>query len=131
MADYVGAVDQGTTSSRFMLFDHGGNEVGKHQLEHQQILPQAGWVEHSPVEIWERTRSLIQMTMIRLGLQGSDMAALGGARHRETTVVWNRKTCLPYYNAIVWQDTRADHIASALFGDAEGSHVRALQAEPD
>jgi len=66
MADYVGAVDQGTTSSRFMLFDHGGNEVGKHQLEHQQILPQAGWVEHSPVEIWERTRSLIQMTMIRL-----------------------------------------------------------------
>ena len=76
MADYVGAVDQGTTSSRFMLFDHGGNEVGRHQLEHQQIFPQAGWVEHSPVEIWERTRSLIQMTMIRLGLQGSDLSLI-------------------------------------------------------
>src|SRR5450756_1439111 len=124
MADYVGAVDQGTTSSRFMLFDHGGNEVGKHQLEHQQILPQAGWVEHSPVEIWERTRSLIQMTMIRLGLQGSDMAALGIANQRETTVVWNRKTGRPYYNAIVWQDTRTDHIASALEREGKGDVIR-------
>src|SRR5665811_1900641 len=124
MADYVGAVDQGTTSSRFMLFDHGGNEVGKHQLEHQQILPQAGWVEHSPVEIWERTRSLIQMTMIRLGLQGSDMAALGVANQRETTVVWNRKTGRPYYNAIVWQDTRTDHIASALEREGKGDVIR-------
>lgn len=67
MADLVGAVDQGTTSTRFMLFDHGGNEVGRHQLEHEQILPRAGWVEHSPVEIWERTRSVIQTTMIKLG----------------------------------------------------------------
>ena len=124
MADYVGAVDQGTTSSRFMLFDHGGNEVGRHQLEHQQILPQAGWVEHSPVEIWERTRSLIQMTMIRLGLQGSDMAALGVANQRETTVVWNRKTGRPYYNAIVWQDTRTDHIASALEREGKGDVIR-------
>src|SRR5665647_2080776 len=77
MADLVGAVDQGTTSTRFMLFDHGGNEVGRHQLEHEQILPQAGWVEHSPVEIWERTRSVIQTTMIKLGLAASDLAALG------------------------------------------------------
>jgi len=124
MADYVGAVDQGTTNSRFMLFDHGGNEVGKHQLEHQQILPQAGWVEHNPVEIWERTRSLIQMTMIGLGLQGSDMAALGVANQRETTVVWNRKTGRPYYNAIVWQDTRTDHIASALEREGKGDVIR-------
>lgn len=107
MADLVGAVDQGTTSTRFMLFDHGGNEVGRHQLEHEQILPRAGWVEHSPVEIWERTRSVIQTTMIKLGLASSYLAALGITNQRETTVVWNRKTDRPYYNAIVLRDTDA------------------------
>jgi len=124
MADLVGAVDQGTTSTRFMLFDHGGNEVGRHQLEHQQILPRAGWVEHSPVEIWERTRSVIQTTMIRLGLGASDLAALGVANQRETTVVWNKKTGRPYYNAIVWQDTRTDRIASALEREGKGAVIR-------
>src|SRR5450756_1249113 len=86
MADLVGAVDQGTTSTRFMLVDHGGNEVGRHQLEHEQLLPRAGWVEHSPVEIWERTRSVIQTTMINMGLAASDLAALGITNQRETTV---------------------------------------------
>jgi glycerol kinase len=124
MADLVGAVDQGTTSTRFMLFDHGGNEVGRHQLEHGQILPRAGWVEHSPVEIWERTRSVIQTTMIRLGLAASDLAALGVANQRETTVVWNKKTGRPYYNAIVWQDTRTDRIASALEREGKGDVIR-------
>ena len=124
MADLVGAVDQGTTSTRFMLFDHGGNEVGRHQLEHQQILPRAGWVEHSQVEIWERTRSVIQTTMIRLGLGASDLAALGVANQRETTVVWNKKTGRPYYNAIVWQDTRTDRIASALEREGKGAVIR-------
>jgi glycerol kinase len=124
MADLVGAVDQGTTSTRFMLFDHGGNEVGRHQLEHGQILPRAGWVEHSPVEIWERTRSVIQTTMIRLGLAASDLAALGVANQRETTVVWNKKTGRPYYNAIVWQDTRTDRIASALEREGKGAVIR-------
>jgi len=124
MADLVGAVDQGTTSTRFMLFDHGGNEVGRHQLEHQQILPRAGWVEHSTVEIWERTRSVIQTTMIRLGLGASDLAALGVANQRETTVVWNKKTGRPYYNAIVWQDTRTDRIASALEREGKGAVIR-------
>jgi glycerol kinase len=124
MADLVGAVDQGTTSTRFMLFDHGGNEVGRHQLEHGQILPQAGWVEHSPVEIWERTRSVIQTTMMKLGLAASDLAALGVTNQRETTVVWNRKTGRPYYNAIVWQDTRTDRIASALERDGRGDVIR-------
>ena len=124
MADLVGAVDQGTTSTRFMLFDHGGKEVGRHQLEHQQILPRAGWVEHSPVEIWERTRSVIQTTMIRLGLGASDLAALGVANQRETTVVWNKKTGRPYYNAIVWQDTRTDRIASALEREGKGAVIR-------
>jgi glycerol kinase len=124
MADLVGAVDQGTTSTRFMVFDHGGNEVGRDQLEHQQILPQAGWVEHSPVEIWERTRSVIQTTMIRLGLAASDLAALGITNQRETTVVWNKRTGRPYYNAIVWQDTRTDRIASALEREGKGEVIR-------
>jgi glycerol kinase len=124
MADFVGAVDQGTTSTRFMIFDHSGNEVGKHQLEHSQILPQAGWVEHDPVEIWERTGSVIQTTLNAQGLQASDLAALGITNQRETAVVWNRKTGRPYYNAIVWQDTRTDRIASALDRDGKGDVIR-------
>ena len=124
MADLVGALDQGTTSTRFMVFDHGGNEVGRHQLEHEQILPRAGWVEHSPVEIWERTRSVIQTTMIRAGLVASDLAAIGVANQRETTVVWNKRTGRPYYNAIVWQDTRTDRIASALEREGKGAVIR-------
>ncbi len=124
MADFVGAIDQGTTSTRFMLFDHGGREVGKHQLEHEQILPQAGWVEHNPIEIWERTRAVMQTTLNGLGLATSDLAGLGITNQRETTVVWNRKTGRPYHNAIVWQDTRTDRIATALDHDERGDIIR-------
>ncbi|TCC19883.1 glycerol kinase GlpK [Kribbella sindirgiensis] len=124
MADFVGAVDQGTTSTRFMIFDHSGNEVGIHQLEHEQILPQAGWVEHNPVEIWERTSSVVQTALGAKGLQASDLAALGITNQRETAVVWNRKTGRPYYNAIVWQDTRTDRIASALEREGKGDVIR-------
>jgi glycerol kinase len=124
MADFVGAVDQGTTSTRFMIFDHSGNEVGKHQLEHSQILPQAGWVEHNPVEIWERTSSVIRTALNEQGLHASDLAALGITNQRETAVVWNRKTGRPYYNAIVWQDTRTDRIASALEREGKGDVIR-------
>ena len=95
MPDFVGAVDQGTTSTRFMIFDHSGNEVGKYQLEHEQILPQAGWVEHNPVEIWERTVAVIQTALTAANLTGKDLAALGITNQRETTVVWNRKTGRP------------------------------------
>ncbi|MEU6744114.1 FGGY family carbohydrate kinase, partial [Streptosporangium sandarakinum] len=105
MADFVGAVDQGTTSTRFMIFDHGGNEIARHQLEHEQILPRAGWVEHNPVEIWERTRSVIETTLSRSLVTASDLVALGITNQRETAVVWNRRTGRPYHNAIVWQDT--------------------------
>ena len=114
MADFVGAVDQGTTSTRFMIFDHGGNEVARHQLEHKQILPQAGWVEHNPIEIWDRTSAVIETALRNAGLHAADLAALGITNQRETTVVWNRRTGRPYYNAIVWQDTRTDRIATAL-----------------
>jgi glycerol kinase len=124
MADFVGAVDQGTTSTRFMIFDHSGNEVAKHQLEHSQILPQAGWVEHNPVEIWERTGSVIRTALNAEGLQAGDLAALGITNQRETAVVWNRRTGRPYYNAIVWQDTRTDRIASALDRDGRGDVIR-------
>ena len=124
MPDFVGAVDQGTTSSRFMIFDHEGNERGKYQLEHEQILPQAGWVEHNPVEIWERTSSVIKTAMNRAGLVSSDLAALGITNQRETAVVWDRKTGRPYYNAIVWQDTRTDRIASKLDREGKGDVIR-------
>src|ERR1700744_2306484 len=124
MPDYVAAVDQGTTSTRFMIFDHSGNEVGKHQLEHEQILPRAGWVEHNPVEIWERTASVIQTALNNAGLAASDLAALGITNQRETAVGWNRRTGRPYYNAIVWQDTRTDRIASALDRDDRGQVIR-------
>ena len=124
MADFVGAVDQGTTSTRFMIFDHGGNVVASYQLEHEQILPRAGWVEHNPVEIWERTRAVIETTLNQAGLGAADLAALGITNQRETTVVWDRLTGRPYYNAIVWQDTRTDRIAAALDRDGRGEVIR-------
>ena len=124
MADFVGAVDQGTTSTRFMIFDHGGNEVARHQLEHEQILPQAGWVEHNPLEIVDRTVTVIRTAMQKANLQASDLAALGVTNQRETAVVWDRRTGRPYYNAIVWQDTRTDRIASALDRDGRGDVIR-------
>ena len=124
MVKYVGAVDQGTTSTRFMIFDHGGNEIARHQLEHEQILPQAGWVEHDPVEIWERTSSVIQTGLSKAKLHADDLVALGITNQRETTVVWNKTTGRPYYNAIVWQDTRTDKIASKLERDGHGDLIR-------
>ncbi len=124
MPEYVGAVDQGTTSTRFMIFDHGGNEIARHQLEHEQILPQAGWVEHDPVEIWERTSSVIQKGLSNAKLSASDLVALGITNQRETTVVWDKNTGRPYYNAIVWQDTRTDKIASKLERDGHGDLIR-------
>jgi glycerol kinase len=124
VADFVGAVDQGTTSTRFMIFDHGGNEIARHQLEHEQILPQAGWVEHNPAEIWDRTQTVISTAMQKANLRASDLAALGITNQRETAVVWDRTTGRPLYNAIVWQDTRTDRIASALDRDGRGDVIR-------
>ncbi|MBC6445786.1 glycerol kinase GlpK [Actinokineospora xionganensis] len=124
MADFVGAIDQGTTSTRFMVFDHGGNEIARHQLEHEQILPRPGWVEHNPTEIWERTRAVIESTLNKANLSASDLAAVGVTNQRETTVVWNRRTGRPYCNAIVWQDTRTDRIAAELDRDGRGQVIR-------
>ncbi len=124
MADFVGAVDQGTTSTRFMIFDHAGREVGKHQLEHEQILPQAGWVEHNPLEIWERTQTVIGTALAAKGLRASDLAAIGVTNQRETTIVWDRHTGRPWHNALVWQDTRTAAIAAALDADGRGQTIR-------
>ncbi|WNG83111.1 glycerol kinase GlpK [Mycobacterium sp. ITM-2016-00316] len=124
MPDFVAAIDQGTTSTRAMIFDHAGAEVGRHQLEHEQIMPQPGWVEHNPVEIWERTASVLTSVLNNTNLQPEDLAALGITNQRETTLVWNRKTGRPYYNAIVWQDTRTDRIATALDRDGRGDVIR-------
>jgi len=117
MPEFAAAVDQGTTSTRFMVFDHSGAQVAWHQLEHTQILPRPGWVEHNPVEIWERTSAVIQTALGQAGLAAADIAALGITNQRETTVVWHRRTGRPYGNAIVWQDTRTDAIVAALDSD--------------
>ena len=124
MTRYVGAIDQGTTSTRFMVFDHAGREVARHQLEHKQILPQAGWVEHDPVEIYRRTCEAIEGALSRAKLTAKDLAAVGITNQRETTVVWNPKTGEPLYNAIVWQDTRTDRMMHRLEQDGSGQTIR-------
>lgn len=130
VAEFIGAVDQGTTSTRFMVFDRAGHEVAKHQLEHEQLLPRAGWVEHDPREIWERTSTVIRVALDRAGLGSRDLAALGITNQRETTVVWDRRTGRPYHNAIVWQDTRTDRIVAALERDGRGDEIRRRSGLP-
>ncbi|MBF6080056.1 glycerol kinase GlpK [Nocardia cyriacigeorgica] len=114
MTDLIGALDQGTTSTRFLIFDHTATVIAGHQLEHEQILPRPGWVEHNPVEIWERSCAVIQTALGRHGLRARDLAAIGVTNQRETTVIWDRTTGRPLHNAIVWQDTRTDRIAAEL-----------------
>ena len=114
MPAFVGAIDSGTTSSRFMLFDATGNVIAFDQREHRQIFPQSGWVEHDPLEIWERVRQVIGATLAKAQITAADLAAVGITNQRETTIVWERATGKPFYNAIVWQDTRTDRICRQL-----------------
>ena len=107
-----------------MVFDAGGNEVARHQLEHEQIMTQPGWVEHDPLEIAERTNTVIAGALRHADLSAADLAAIGVTNQRETTVVWNPKTGRPWYNAIVWQDTRTDRIVSALDRTPAGKIIR-------
>ena len=112
MAHYIGAIDQGTTSTRFIVFDRTGRVISIAQKEHEQIYPKPGWVEHNPEEIWQHTREVIAESMQKARLRPSDLAAIGITNQRETTVVWNRKTGKPVGNALVWQDTRvADYVS--------------------
>ncbi len=106
MNNYLGAIDQGTTSTRFIVFDKGGRVASVAQKEHEQIFPQPGWVEHNPEEIWQRTQEVISEALAKGGLGARDLAAIGITNQRETTVVWEKATGKPVMNAIVWQDTR-------------------------
>jgi len=114
MAKYVGAIDQGTTSTRFMIFDHAGQVIGIDQKEHEQIFPKPGWVEHDPMEIWAATQAVIAGALAKTHVDPKDLAAVGVTNQRETTVVWDKNTGKPVYNAIVWQDTRTDLICNEL-----------------
>src|ERR1700734_2438248 len=108
MPSYIGAIDQGTTSTRFIVFDKSGRIVSSAQKEHEQIYPKPGWVEHDPEEIWRRTREVVDEAMRLKSLRPGQLAAVGITNQRETTVLWNRKTGKPLHNALVWQDTRVE-----------------------
>lgn len=114
---YIGAIDQGTTSTRFIIFDKQANAVAKHQLEHHQIFPQPGWVEHDALEIWQRTQEVIKTTLQKSGIDTADIASIGITNQRETTVVWDRCTGQPFGNAIVWQCLRTQGICEILEAD--------------
>jgi glycerol kinase len=124
MPKYIASIDQGTTSTRFILFDHGGNIVAVEQREHNQIYPKPGWVEHDPLEIWRRTQEVISDGLAKAGVNASDIAALGITNQRETTIVWDKASGQPIYNAIVWQDTRTDEICNALAADGGQDRLR-------
>jgi len=130
MAKYAAAVDQGTTSTRCMIFEKGGGVVSVHQLEHEQIYPKAGWVEHDPMEIWARTQDVVKGAVEKAGAKPGDIASVGVTNQRETTVVWNPKTGKPYYNAIVWQDTRTKDICDTLGKDGGQDRFRAKVGLP-
>ena len=130
MSKFVAAIDQGTTSTRCMIFDHTGNVVAFAQKEHQQIFPKPGWVEHDPLEIWERTQEVIQSALDKSSLGPGDLAAVGITNQRETTLVWNRFTGKPYCNAIVWQDTRTDSICNELASHGGQDRFRAKVGLP-
>src|SRR5438477_10051735 len=128
MAQYAAAIDQGTTSTRFMVFDHGGQVVSVDQKEHEQIYPKPGWVEHDPMEIWQRTQEVIRAGLDKV--KASDIAAVGVTNQRETTVVWERSSGRPVYNALVWQDTRTDQICNELASDGGQDRFRAKTGLP-
>ncbi len=124
MTKYIAAIDQGTTSTRCMIFDHHGQAIGAAQKEHEQIYPRPGWVEHDPLVIWERTQTVFFQAIQNARLTMQDLAAIGITNQRETTIVWNRKTGKPYYNAVVWQDTRTDQICNQLANDGGQDRLR-------
>ena len=130
MADYVGALDQGTTSTRFMIFDHAGAVVAIDQKEHEQIYPKPGWVEHDANEIWTRCQEVIKGALAKAGITAADLAAVGITNQRETALVWNKKTGQPVFNAIVWQDTRTDLLVNEFAKDGGQDRFRAKVGLP-
>ncbi|GAP18248.1 glycerol kinase GlpK [Levilinea saccharolytica] len=130
MTKYIAAIDQGTTSTRCIIFDHSGHIVALDQKEHQQIYPKPGWVEHDALEIWDRTQEVTHNALRKAGLNAANIAAIGITNQRETTLVWNRRTGQPYYNAIVWQDTRTDEICNQLAQEGGQDRFRARVGLP-
>lgn len=124
MSVYLGAIDQGTTSTRFVVFDRTGRIVSVAQKEHEQIYPNPGWVEHDPEEIWRRTQEVIDDAMQQRGFRSNDVAAIGITNQRETTVLWNRRTGRAVYNAIVWQDTRVEDYVAEFSRDGGQDRFR-------
>jgi glycerol kinase len=127
---YIGSIDQGTTSSRFIIFDKKGDIISMGQKEHEQIYPQAGWVEHNPEEIWKNTQEVIGLALGKANLSAKDIAAVGITNQRETTVAWNKHTGKPYYNAIVWQDTRVGSELAELAKEGGMDRFRAKTGLP-
>jgi len=127
---YIGALDLGTISDRFLIFDRQGRVAGLGQREHRQIFPRPGWVEHDPVEIWHNTGDVMRAALNSAGLTGRDMVAIGIANQRETTLIWDRHTGKPYMNAIVWQDTRTDALCRRLAEDGGQDRFRAKTGLP-
>lgn len=130
MTHYIGAIDQGTTSTRFIVFDRTGRVISIAQKEHEQIYPKPGWVEHNPEEIWQHTREVIAESMQKGRLRPSDLAAIGITNQRETTLVWNRKTGKSVGNALVWQDTRVGDYVSRMAQDGGQDRFRAKTGLP-
>src|SRR5579883_171008 len=130
MADYIGAIDQGTTSTRFIIFDRSGRIVAQAQKEHEQIYPQPGWVEHDPQEIWFRTQQVIGEAMQQAAIRPADLAAVGITNQRETTIVWDRKSGQAICNALVWQDTRVAGEVERLSREGGGDRFRARTGLP-
>ncbi|MPZ54165.1 MAG: glycerol kinase GlpK [Acidimicrobiia bacterium] len=130
MAKYVLAIDQGTTSTRAMVFDHSGKVVSNSQKEHEQIFPKAGWVEHDPKEVWENTKEVIDGAVKDSGAKEGDIAAVGITNQRETTVVWDKTTGEAIHNAIVWQDTRTDKLVEEFGGDEGQDRFKATTGLP-
>jgi len=124
MSKYVAAIDQGTTSTRCMIFNHSGESVAMHQMEHEQIFPKPGWVEHDPMEIWARTEDVVKGAMERAGITAKDLAAVGITNQRETTVVWDKNTGKPLHNAVVWMDTRNDKVVAEMAKDGGQDRFR-------
>ncbi|HYZ24089.1 MAG TPA: glycerol kinase GlpK, partial [Rhodopila sp.] len=127
---YVGAIDQGTTSSRFIVFDRRGNTIAMAQREHRQIYPRPGWVEHDPIEIRDNTLAVIDEALRAAGLSPGKLAAVGITNQRETTLLWDRGTAQPIHNALVWQDTRTDDLVASFARDGGQDRFRAATGLP-
>ena len=130
MAQYIGAIDQGTTSSRFIVFDKVGSIVSSGQKEHEQIYPQPGYVEHDPLEIWRNTQEVIREALAKKGLSPRDLAAIGITNQRETTLIWDKRTGKPLHNALVWQDTRVDAAVEEFAQDGGNDRLRTKTGLP-